>query len=115
MESNISPHSLVRLLVLYKTIVRMVKRRINEQQLSVTVEQLAVLMHIRECVEVSQQHVALLAQQDKSAIHRIVSQLSREGLVHIKANESDRRRKALLLTEKGALLCDKFCEEIPES
>ncbi|GGH24681.1 hypothetical protein GCM10007423_08330 [Dyadobacter endophyticus] len=111
MEYQIPPPSVIRLLMLYNVVIMMVRRDIARHQLPVSVEQLIILMHIKDHESISQQDIAKLTRKNKSSIHRLVGILKEKGLLEISLNKNDKRLHVLTLTVKGVQICEVFNDQ----
>lgn len=82
-----------------------VLRRINQDLAAaghgVTGEQWTALVHVWNAEGLTQQELGRRLLKDKTNIARLVAGLEAQGLVLRKAGESDRRERALFLTEAG--------------
>jgi Transcriptional regulators len=92
-------------------IAKVIKRRLSEAELNITLEQLAILHAISENKEeVVQQDMAEMMNKDKSAILRFIDSLENKGLVIRTSDPLDRRKNVLNITEQGKITLAKTLE-----
>jgi DNA-binding MarR family transcriptional regulator len=60
---------------------------------------------------VSQQEIAEIAKNDKSAVLRHIDLLETQGLVERRGDASDRRKNLIVITDKGKILTKKIIDE----
>ena len=83
-------------------IAKVIKRRLNEAEINITLEQLAIMHAISENKEeVVQQDMADLMNKDKSAILRLIDSLEKKRLVVRTNDPQDRRKNVLVVTQQG--------------
>src|SRR5512138_2747446 len=81
---------------------KVLKRRLTEQDITITLEQLGLLHAISENkAEVAQQDMADLMGKDKSAILRLIDSLEKKRLVVRTNDPQDRRKNVLVVTQQG--------------
>ena len=87
------------------------KRRLSEEEITITLEQLGLLHAISENKEeVAQQDMADLMNKDKSAILRIIDSLEKKRLVVRTNDPQDRRKNVLVVTQQGKSTIAKSLE-----
>lgn len=92
-------------------IAKVIKRRLNEAELNITLEQVGLLHAISENKEeVVQQDMAEIMNKDKSAILRLIDSLENKGLVIRTSDPQDRRKNVLNVTEQGKAILSKTLE-----
>lgn len=75
---------------------------------NLTPTQFSTLIKISEHGSVSQNHLGRLAAMDVATIKGVVDRLKTKGLVETKADPSDRRRSAIVLTVAGQKLVENL-------
>jgi DNA-binding MarR family transcriptional regulator len=92
-------------------IAKVLKRRLSEEEITITLEQLGLLHAISENKEeVVQQDMADLMNKDKSAILRLIDSLEKKGLVVRTNDPQDRRKNVLVVTQLGESTIAKVFE-----
>jgi DNA-binding MarR family transcriptional regulator len=87
------------------------KRRLSEEEITITLEQLGLLHAISENKEeVAQQDMADLMNKDKSAILRLIDSLEKKRLVVRTNDPQDRRKNVLVVTQQGKSTIAKSLE-----
>lgn len=90
---------------------KVLKRRLTEQEITITLEQLGLLHAISENkAEVAQQDMADLMNKDKSAILRLIDSLEKKRLVVRTNDPQDRRKNVLVVTQQGKSTLAKAVE-----
>jgi DNA-binding MarR family transcriptional regulator len=91
-----------------------VHQRIVEQHIDLTTEQFAVLYILSKRKDTIQSDLAEFAGKDKSAVMRHLDALERKNLVVRVNDNSDRRRKILVITKAGQQMMDKALQVLNE-
>lgn len=95
-------HSLgVQVVETFKMMGRKIGRELRNSGLDLPVEQFLLLSILYSKEDVIQQDLAQMLKKDKSGILRILDSLQRKEMIRRVADPEDRRRKHLVLTEKG--------------
>lgn len=81
---------------------KLVVKRFNEFDTGLTPEQFAILVKVQEEGEPTQTEISATMGLDKSAVLRIIDILESKHLIARINDAGDRRKKALVLTQKGS-------------
>lgn len=87
---------------------------LSDSKIDFTIEQFAVLSILNEQENLTQQDIALMLSKDKSGILRHIDNLEKRKFVVRVADETDRRKKILIITKKGYEAITQF-EKIKEN
>ncbi|HKL18903.1 MAG TPA: MarR family transcriptional regulator [Halalkalibaculum sp.] len=90
-----------RMAYVVKEIIRILKKRFQEQEIELTIEQFFILNILDNEDGLILQEVAEIVDRDKSAVLRHVDGLERKHFVTRMTDSSDKRRKLLLVTKRG--------------
>ncbi len=74
---------------------------IKKNDINITPEQWAVLNRLKENSGITQKELAKASFKDATNITRIIDKLENKGLIHRKANPSDRRIWEVYITDQG--------------
>ncbi len=92
-------------------IAKVLKRKLSEEEINITLEQLGLLHAISENKEeVAQQDMAEFMGKDKSAILRLIDSLEKKRLVVRTSDPQDRRKNVLVVTQHGKSTLTKVTE-----
>lgn len=91
-----------------------VHQRIVEQHINLTPEQFGVLYILSKRKDTIQSDLAEFAGKDKSAVMRHLDALEQKNLVVRVNDNSDRRRKILVITKAGQQMMDKALQVLNE-
>lgn len=91
-----------------------VHQRIVEQDIHLTSEQFGVLYILSQKKDTIQSDLAEFAGKDKSAVMRHLDALEEKNLVVRVNDNSDRRRKILVITKAGQQMLDKALQVLTE-
>jgi DNA-binding MarR family transcriptional regulator len=100
MDTKKLPLSL-NLAITLKTIEQAFRKSLSELQIELPAETFGILMIAYFHQGVIQQDIAEMAKKDKSAVLRQIDLLESKGLVQRKADENDRRKNFIVITDKG--------------
>lgn len=78
--------------------------------MQITPTQFATLVKLKDEGESSQNHLGRLTAMDPATIQGVTRRLTDRGLVQTRADDNDRRRMLLRLTETGKTLIDSLVE-----
>lgn len=81
----------------------------NEHQITPT--QFSTLVKLRNRGEASQNHLGRLTAMDPATIQGVTRRLIDRGLVQTKADQQDKRKMLLSLTEEGEVLIDSLVKK----
>jgi DNA-binding MarR family transcriptional regulator len=87
-----------------RSIVKKLSHKLKESGSSLSIHQYAILHFLNTGHEVIQQDIAEMTGKDKSAILRQIDILEKNKLIVRVADNTDRRKKNLIVTKKGAEL-----------
>jgi DNA-binding MarR family transcriptional regulator len=79
----------------------------TESMIDLTPPQFSVVVKLLEIGPTSQNYLGRLISFDQATIKGIVDRLSARGIVELCADPSDKRRRAVVLTEAGQKLAEK--------
>lgn len=79
----------------------------TESMIDLTPPQFSVVVKLLEIGPTSQNYLGRLVSFDQATIKGIVDRLSDRGLVEVCPDPSDKRRRAVVLTDKGQKLAEK--------
>lgn len=96
-----------KLRIFIHTIGSQGSRRFVDSDMPISLKQHHILLMIAQTDEVIQTGLAEVMQKDKSAVLREIDALERLGLVQRQNDATDRRKKRLLITQKGMDLCSQ--------
>jgi DNA-binding MarR family transcriptional regulator len=105
MNKVLGEHRLSRDLLMgetFKLVGKHFATALPAQGVDLTQEQLSLMYVINQTKESTQQELSSILHKDKSCILRLTDELERKQLVVRLADTQDRRKKSLVLTEKGA-------------
>ncbi len=109
MEQDNLPLGMVVGQMMHEMLRVLKKRDIEQAEISLTIEQHAVLHILNEREsDVILKEMACAMGKDKSAILRIIDALEEKELVRRAIGIKDRRKKYLLVTKKGEQVIEKF-------
>jgi len=91
-----------------------VHQKIVEQNVNLTSEQFGVLYILSKRKDTIQSDLAEFAGKDKSAVMRHLDALEKKNLVVRVNDNSDRRRKILVITKAGQQMLDKALQVLNE-
>ncbi|MCU7551261.1 MarR family transcriptional regulator [Chitinophagaceae bacterium LB-8] len=91
-----------------------VHQQIVEQDINLTTEQFGVLYILSKRKDTIQSDLAEFAGKDKSAVMRHLDALEEKNLVVRVNDNSDRRRKILVITKAGQQMLDKAMQVLNE-
>lgn len=81
---------------------KLVVKRFNEFDTGLTPDQFAILVKVQEEGEPTQTEISATMGLDKSAVLRVIDILENKHLIARISDAGDRRKKALVLTQKGS-------------
>ncbi len=84
-----------------------VNQELVHQGFKITMEQMIVLMYLRQKDGQPQQELAVRLNKNKAAITKVVDQLERRALISRKHDPHDRRHKLIYLTDTAKTLWKK--------
>jgi len=95
--------------IMMRSAMKSIKRQLHETGIPYTVDQLTLLhaIHFKNG-ELIQQDMADFMGKDKSAVLRIIDSLENDGLLLRVVDAHDRRKKMLVITDKGKQVIDHF-------
>lgn len=99
---------------IHNIMFRIANQKITNSSVPVKMEQLPVFMTLYWLKEQSQKEIADHVHRDKSSVLRTISALEKKGLVINKKDNSDGRRKVLMLTETGQFVAGQIVDLITE-
>jgi DNA-binding MarR family transcriptional regulator len=79
----------------------------TDSMIDLTPPQFSVIVKLLEIGPTSQNYLGRLVAFDQATIKGIVDRLSAHGLVELCSDPSDKRRRAVVLTDKGQKLAEK--------
>ncbi len=85
----------------------MAQGNLNQLGYKVTINQILLMIQIKEQSDISQVELANLLFKDVASITRMIELLVREGFILRAENSNDRRKKDLKITKNGEELLDK--------
>ncbi|GAP72908.1 MarR family winged helix-turn-helix transcriptional regulator [Candidatus Symbiothrix dinenymphae] len=91
----------LNLAITLKAIEQAFRKNLSDLQIELPEEAFGILMIAYFHQGVIQQDIAEMAKKDKSAVLRQIDLLENKGLVQRKADEHDRRKNLITVTEKG--------------
>lgn len=86
---------------IHNIMFRLANQMLEESAIDLKMKQIPILITLFWLEDQSQQEVADRLRRDKSSVLRTVKGLQGKGLVEIKKDKEDGRRKVLVLTGKG--------------
>lgn len=95
---------------MFRSIVKMLEKTLSESHIDFTLEQFGVLSILNEQENLTQQDIAVMLNKDKSGILRHIDNLEKRKLVVRVADETDRRKKILIITKKGYETITEFAK-----
>ena len=87
---------------------RMGGKLLQEHEVTLQVDQLAVFLTVQMHPGISQQEIANFACRDKSSINRTIKKLEQQGLVQTSVSPADKRLNQILMTPLGVLESQKI-------
>ncbi len=87
---------------IHRVMFLVANKMIQEERMSVKMEQFPVFMSIFINAGISQQEIANNLQRDKSSVTRTVTALLKKGLIEVRQDSKDKRKKLLHTTEAGS-------------
>jgi DNA-binding MarR family transcriptional regulator len=84
-----------------KTIEQAFRKNMSELPVEIPAEAFGILMITHFHQGIIQQDIAEMAKKDKSAVLRQIDVLENKGLVQRQADEHDRRKNLIFITDKG--------------
>lgn len=97
---------------IHKVICNKANKAFSKEGVNIQVEQIPVLMVVHHLGPQSQQDIAHELLRDKSSILRTVGSLVTAGFILVEPDTNDKRKKLVMLTEKGNQLADKIATEM---
>lgn len=96
-----------RMAYVVKEIVRTLKKRFEEQNIDLTIEQFFILNILDNEDGLILQELAEIVDRDKSAVLRHIDGLEKNHFVTRVKDDADKRRKLLLITKPGLKVLDQ--------
>jgi Transcriptional regulators len=98
-----------------KTYRKFAQKRINQQELDITIDQWLVLNCLASNKDISQNHLAELTFKDVASVTRMIDLLVKKEYLIRSMHTDDRRRFALEITEKGQEIINKVSLIVTEN
>lgn len=89
---------------IHNAMFKVANRLMQEEALPLKAEQLPVLMVVYSSKGISQQEIAAAVYRDKSSVMRTINMMEQKGWVMVTANQFDKRRNEISVTETGKFL-----------
>ncbi len=90
-----------------KGILRLLRQRFNEEQITLTAEQYFLLNILENKEGLILQELAEIVDKDKSAVARHINSLEENHFIARSQDPQDKRRKILLMTKPGLKVLEK--------
>jgi DNA-binding MarR family transcriptional regulator len=90
-----------------KEIIRSIKKRFEEEEINLTIEQFFILNILDNEDGLILQELAEIVDRDKSAVLRHIDGLEKNHFVTRVKDDDDKRRKLLLITKPGIQVLEK--------
>jgi DNA-binding MarR family transcriptional regulator len=97
-----------------KALEQAFRKNISELPIEIPAESFGILMITHFHQGIIQQDIAEMAKKDKSAILRQIDILENKGLVQRQADEYDRRKNLIVITEKGKKMTQMLVDKEQE-
>lgn len=97
-----------------KLIIEQGRLKMKEKKMPIDIDQLPVLMCIFLSKQLIQQEIAAYVNRDKSSVKRTITLLQKKGLVEIQADQNDKRKTIVSMTDAGNFVAEQVKEVVHE-